>query len=398
MPIYHYTALSENGVLSAGEGVAVSVDALRRELTGRGLLVQRIHQKRSRFGLRRQRVKGEEFLLFNQEFVALIRAGLTIPEALKLASDRPDSPVLSRVLQHVNEEVRGGALLSEACSRHHEIFDGLYLSTIKTGEKTGALAAVLGKYQAYLKRRVALQKTISHAMTYPVFLLLVLGTVLTVLFVFVLPRFVSMYTDFGADLPLPTRVLIMLVDNLPLFLPPLLLLTAAGWIGGRAWMKEEGRRSVMDRFKGRLPVIGEIHQAVAIAQLSRTLATLLSGGTPLVEAIRITQESLANRDKAQALKHVGNLIMEGQSLTHAMRSTHLIPGTALKMIEVGEASGGLDAMLDEVAQFYEEILANKLARMTSLIEPLLMLLMGVVIGGTIIVMYLPIFQIADIVK
>lgn len=398
MPIYLYSALTESGVLAAGEGVATSSDTLRQELVAKGLLVQDIRQKNAGLGLRRKRIKAEEFLLFNQEFVALIRAGLTIPDALKIAADRPDSPMLASLLRHVDEEVHGGALLSEACSRHPEVFDGLYVSAIKTGEKTGVLAAVLEKYQAYLKRRVGLQKTISHAMTYPVFLLLVLGTVLGVLFLFVMPRFVAMYTDFGAELPLPTQILVTLVNNLPFYLPVVLLLGTLGWFAIQAWVKTEAGRLRADHWKGRLPILGKIYQDIAIVQLVRTLATLLSGGTPLVEAMRITQDALTNRAKARALAQAETLVMGGQSLASAMHSTQLMPGTAIKMVEVGEASGGLDAMLEEIAQFYEEILTNKLTRMTALIEPLLMLIMGVMIGGTIIVMYLPIFQIADIVK
>ncbi|MBI2779600.1 MAG: type II secretion system F family protein [Gammaproteobacteria bacterium] len=398
MPIYLYSALTENGVLATGEGVATSNEALRHELVAKGLLVQDIRQKNAGLGLRRKRIKAEEFLLFNQEFVALIRAGLTIPDALKIAADRPDSPMLASLLRHVDEEVHGGALLSEACSRHPEVFDGLYVSAIKAGEKTGVLAAVLEKYQAYLKRRVGLQKTISHAMTYPVFLLLVLGTVLGVLFLFVMPRFVAMYTDFGAELPLPTQILVTLVNNLPFYLPVVLLLGTLGWFAIQAWVKTEAGRLRADHLKGRLPILGKIYQDIAIVQLVRTLATLLSGGTPLVEAMRITQDALTNRAKARALAQAETLVMGGQSLASAMHSTQLMPGTAIKMVEVGEASGGLDAMLEEIAQFYEEILTNKLTRMTALIEPLLMLIMGVMIGGTIIVMYLPIFQIADIVK
>lgn len=398
MPIYCYTAFTENGVLTTGEGVAVSAEGFRQALAGQGLLVQEIRPKRAGLSPRRPRVKAEDFLLFNQEFVALIRAGLTIPEALKLAADRPDQPVLGRILQHVNEAVRGGALLSEACSQHPEVFDGLYLSAIKTGEKTGTLVTVLTKYQAYLKRRAALQKTISHALTYPLFLLLVLGAVLGILFAFVMPRFVGMYTDFGAELPLPTRILVGLVNNLPFYLPVMVLLGVAGWLVLQAWTKTEAGHLCMDRFKERVPLLGGIYRDITISQLARTLSTLLSGGTPLVEAMRITQDALTNRDKAQALGQAGTLVMEGQSLARAMQSTRLMPGTALKMVEVGEASGALDAMLEDIAQFYEEILTHKLARMTALIEPLLMLIMGVMIGGTIIVMYLPIFQIADIVK
>jgi type IV pilus assembly protein PilC len=398
MPVYHYSAITDKGALTVGEWVAASAENLRQNLTEKGLLVQSIRPRRSGLGLRRQPIKAEDFLVFNQNFVSLIRAGLTIPEALKLAADLPDSPILGGILKHVHEEVRRGALLSEACSQHPQVFDNLFVSAIKTGEKTGSLVVVLTKYQAFLKNRLAVQKTISHAMTYPLFLLLVLVVALGVLFAFVMPRFVAMYTDFGAELPLPTRMLIALVDYFPFYLPVLLLLGVSGWLGIRSWATTEGGRFRIDSIKRQVPLYGAFYETTTIAQLARTLSTLLSGGTPLVEAMHVTRGSLASCVKALALGRAETLVMEGQSLARAMQLTQLMPATAVKMIEVGEASGGLDTMLEEIAQFYEEALNAKLARMTALIEPLMMLIMGVMIGGTIIVMYLPIFQIAEIVK
>lgn len=192
MPVFAYIALSSSGVRIQEESVADSEAALRVELAARGLLVQEVKAKRASFGLPARRVQPEEFALFNQEFMALVRAGLTIPDALALASNRPDSPALGKILGRVYEDVRNGVTLSEACASHPEAFERLYLAALRTGEKTGDLAKVLARYQDYLRHRVALRKKLTQAMAYPAFLLVALVLILAVLFLFVMPRFVAM--------------------------------------------------------------------------------------------------------------------------------------------------------------------------------------------------------------
>jgi len=399
MPVYTYTALAENGTRIQGEESALSELTLREDLARRGFMAQELRLKRSGFGLpSRKRIKPESFLLLNQEFTALLRAGLPIPEALRLAADRPDSPQLSQVLRQVEEAVRGGMSLSEACALHSEVFDGLYLAALRTGEKTGSLPQVLAKYQVNLRHRVELMRKVGHALAYPAFLLVTLLVILSVLFVFVLPRFVALYADFGAQLPAPTRALIGVVEMMPYVAPLLVLLGFGGWIFWLRLLRDEAMRIRIDIFKERMPLLGGIYQHTASAQLARTLGTLLSGGTTLVEAMQITAESLPNRYRAKLLNEVRRQVMEGVSLAAAMASTRIMTSTAVKMIEVGEAGGGLEDMLTEVAVFHEEALSNSLTRMMSLIEPILMLLMGVFVGGIIIVMYLPIFYIVDVVK
>lgn len=398
MPLYTYTAFNSQGVRLTGEAAADSEQALRAELAGKGLLVQELKAKRAAIGFGTRRVRPEEFALFNQEFMALIRAGLTIPDALALAANRPDSPNLGRILTRVLEDVRGGALLSDACAHHPEAFERLYLAAVRTGEKTGDLARVLGRYHEYLRHRVALRKKLNQAMAYPVFLLATLGLVLTVLFVFVMPRFVAMYADLGADLPLPTRMLLGVVEYIYIVAPLMLAAVAAGVVGWRRWTATETGRRQVDEIRERLPYVGGLVRIVITAQLARSLSTLLSGGTPLVEALRTAASSVTNRVYLDRLEQVTRQVVEGGSLAQAVRATALMPDMAARMIEVGEASGGLDAMLAEIAQFYEEMLDTRLSRVMTLVEPLLMLLMGVLIGGIIIIMYLPVFHLADIIK
>jgi len=241
-------------------------------------------------------------------------------------------------------------------------------------------------------------RKVGHALAYPAFLLITLLVILGVLFAFVLPRFVSLYADFGAQLPGPTRMLIALVEAMPYVAPVLLALVVGAWSILQRFQRDEVMRVRLDAFKERIPLLGVVYRDTASAQLARTLGTLLSGGTTLVEAMQITAESIPNRYRAKLLNEVRRQVMEGGSLAAAMASTRILSATAIKMVEVGEAGGGLEDMLYEVAVFHEEALANSLTRMMSLIEPILMLLMGVFVGGIIIVMYLPIFYIVDVIK
>jgi type IV pilus assembly protein PilC len=398
VPAFAYVALLPTGVRIREEAVADSESALRADLAQRGLLVQLVREKRSRMGLRAGRVSPEEFALFNQEFMALIRAGLTVPDALALAAKRPDSPALGQMLARVLHDVQNGALLSEACARHPEAFERLYVAALRTGEKTGDLFLVLGRYHDYLKHRVALRKKLAQALAYPLFLLVALGVILAVLFVFVMPRFVAMYADLGTQLPFATRVLMALVERAYFVVPLILAALAAGVWGWRRWTATvDGRRRV-DQIKEGLPFLGELQRIVSAAQLARSLSTLLAGGTPLVDALRTAAGSLSNQLHLDRLEAATQRVIGGESLNRAVRATKLMPETAARMVEVGEASGGLDTMLAEVAQFYEDILDARLARSMALIEPLLMLLMGLIIGGIIIVMYLPIFRMAEVIK
>lgn len=399
MPIYTYIALNPQGQRIENEAAATSAEELRQNLSQQGLLVQQLREKRDLLAFRRRRsVSPEAFLLFNQELLALIRAGLTIPEALKLSANRPESPSLTQTLTRVADEVRQGASLSEACGRHPEVFEGPYLAALRTGEKTGEMARVLEKYQGYLRQRVALQRKVSQALAYPAFLLVTLAVILLVLFVFVLPRFVSLYADFGAQLPLPTRILIGIVDLLPYLLPLLIAGVIGFWSAWRRWKKLPSVQRRLEAIKEGLPLFGSIYREAASAQIARALSSLMAGGTPLVEAMRITAQSLTSPAHAERLLQATREVTEGKGLAAALRGKALLPETAIRLVEVGEASGGLDRMLDEAAQFHEESLSHRLTRMMALIEPILMLLMGVLVGGIIIVMYLPIFYIVDVIK
>jgi type IV pilus assembly protein PilC len=399
MPQYQYTALAQNGALVAGETAAASADVLQAELDAIGLRVQQIRVKRDWMkAWQRGKVRADEFVQLVQELLSLMRAGLPLPEALALAADRPAEPLLAQVLGRVLKDVREGALFSQACAAHPDIFDAMFIAALRTGEKTGEMPAVLARHLEFLRRRAALGKKISQALAYPVFLLVVLGVILGVMFVFVMPRFVSMYASFDAKLPAPTQLLLSAVTYSPVIVLACCALGAAALFGWRSYSaKPEGRLKI-DQWKLRAPLAGDAVRTAAVAHLARSLATLLAGGTSLVEALRIVQESFSNRAFAQRVAEAAESVTQGESFAKAARAAGLMPETAVKMLQVGEASGGLDRMLGEIAQYYEEVLENRLGRVMALVEPMLVLLMGLMIGGIIIVMYLPIFSLAEVIR
>jgi len=399
MPQYHYSALSHNGALIAGEGAAASSQDLQTELESLGLRVQRIRLKRQWRALwRRGAVRPQAFLLLVQELVSLTRAGLPLPDVLALAADRPGEPALAHVLGRVLKDVRAGLLLSQACAVHPDVFDGLFLAALRTGEKTGELPAVLARYQEFLRRQVALREKISQALAYPMFLLLALLVILGVMFAFVMPRFVSMYANFDAQLPLPTRWLLVVVEHFPWLALATLAVGLPSLWAWRALAARPAGRLRIDHWKLRVPLLAGAVRTAALAHLARSLATLLAGGTPLVEALRTVHESFPNRAYALKLVAVTAQVTQGESLARAMRAAQVMPETALKMLQVGEASGSLERMLAEMALYYEEALEARMARLMALIEPALVLLMGLMIGGIIIVMYLPIFNLAEVIR
>ncbi len=400
MPLYYYKALSDTGTQVSGSVVARSPELLARDLQKQGLLVREIRATRTfpRIGFSRGRVKGEDFLAMNQELSTLLKAGLTVPDALDQVRDRPGQDVLADTLARVLDDVRHGTQLSQACSRYPEVFDSLYVWALKTAEQTGDLIAAIDHYLIHASRRLELRKKFSQAMTYPAFLLVTLVVVLGVLFVFVLPRFVSLYAGLGAKLPLPTRVVIHAVELLPVLAPALAIVAAAAWLVYRRWTATAEGRLRADRIKERIPGLGPARRMLATVHATRTLGAFLAGGTPLVAAMRATSEALSDRACAERMHRAAELVSEGSSLAAASAQAELLPPKANKLIAVGEASGTLDVAMENVADFYEGILDRRMNRMVTLIEPALMLFIGVFIGGIILVMYLPVFGMAEIIR
>lgn len=398
MPVFEYKAITESGQTLVGQEVAASKSALAQQFQNKGMFLQSARPVRIRLSkIHRSKVGTDEFLLFNQEFIALLKAGLTIPESLELVARGHDDSKLRQTLAKLKTEVTEGQALSDACKHYPEIFPPLYITTLRIGEKSGTLKEVLAHYQKTLSQQAHIRGIVKQAMIYPLFLFITLVAIMTILFVFVLPRFVQLYTDIGATLPLPTQIIVNLVETMAWWLPAAIGTFIVGFLIWRSWLKAPSGRLKWDGLKFKIPVIGSILKQYAQVHLVRSLAMLLQSGTPLLDALTTIGSSFTNRFFAHSIEASAQLLSSGTNLAQSMKQQHILPDSALKMIEVGEASGALADMLLEIASYFDNLLETRLNRMATLIEPIMMLIMGVMIGGTIIIMYLPIFYMAEVV-
>lgn len=385
-----------NGRVFSHVEAAGTVDEARQKLADRGLFVYSVKSRSSLvsgfFGFRKERkIGGNDFLILNQQFNTLIKAGLPILRSLDLLATRATAPKLRPILTQIRDRVREGKSLSEAVDEAG-VFSKVYSTAILAGEKSGNLSGVLDYYIAYQRVSTGVKKRIIASLVYPALLIFVAVVIVTYLVTAVVPKFALLYNDLGVDLPGPTRLLINItVGYRYYFLAGLLLLILAG-IGVFFWSRSEQGGVASDRLLFRTPVIGDTLLKFQVAQFCRTLATLLTGGTPLVAALGTSSESITSPLLKGTVGQSTQMVREGESLHTALSASHVMPDMALDMIEVGESSGALAPMLNSVAEFYEEEVSIRLAALVSLIEPLLLVFMGALVAFILISLYLPIFS------
>src|ERR1700732_3230154 len=384
-----------NGRVFSHIEAAGSVAEARQKLADRGLYVYAVDQRnRLLSGMlkRRERsVGGSEFLILNQQFNTLIKAGLPILRALDLLADRASSPRLRPVISQIPHRVREGKSLSEAVTEAG-VFSKVYATAILAGEKSGNLSGVLDFYIAYQKVSTGVRKKILATLVYPALLLIMATIIVSYLVTAVIPKFAMLYNDLNVALPAPTRLLIALtVDYRYLFLSAVAALLLCG-VGVYFWSRTDEGGTVFDRLKFRLPVVGDTLLKFQVAQFSRTLATLLSGGTPLVAGLQPSSDAISSRLVRSAVTEATQMVREGESLHGALASKGVMPPLALDMIEVGESSGALAPMLTSVAEFYEEEVSLRLGALVAIIEPVILVFMGGLVAFILISLYLPIFS------
>ncbi|MDP2383491.1 MAG: type II secretion system F family protein [Nitrospirota bacterium] len=376
---------------------------VRSKLEGQGFLIFRLQRQggtTAGLGLG-GRAFGKlplgEFLVFNQELLALVKAGLPVLRVWDLLIERSNHAGFQQSLRTVRQDIRGGASASEALARHPAHFSELYIATIKAGEQSGNLAEVLQRFIAYLKLMIGLRQKVSKALAYPAFLVLVGIAVIGFLLTYVVPTFVSVYAETSKSLPPATQLLLDVVTGGKAYLVPGFAgLVILGLIG-RAYYATSAGRLVVDRLVLRVPIVGPIFVKHYTVQLTRTLATILAGGTPLVEALSIARGAISNRYVSVGVAGTVAEIREGTTLAAALDRPKVFPKLAVEMLSVGEETGSLPTMLHDVAEFYEGDLDLQLTQLTTWIEPVLLLIMGVLVGTIVIVMYLPVFQMAGAV-
>src|SRR5713101_5578686 len=382
-------------VFSHVEAAGTQAEA-RQKLADRGLYVYSVENRSSVLsGFLRQsnsrQVGGSDFLILNQQFNTLIKAGLPILRALDLLTDRAANPRLRPIIGQVRDRVREGKSLSEAV-QESGVFSKVYSTAILAGEKSGNLSGVLDYYIAYQRVSTGVRKKILASLVYPALLISVAIIIVTYLVTAVIPKFALLYRDLNVELPGPTRLLIALtVDYRFIFLGVMALMAVVA-AGVFLWSRTAEGGVVFDRFKFRLPVIGDTLLKFQVAQFSRTLSTLLTGGTPLVAGLQTASDAITSKLLRSTVDQATQMVREGESLHGALASKGIVPELALDMIEVGESSGALSPMLNSVAEFYEEEVNLRLTALVSLIEPLLLIFMGLLIAFILISLYLPIFS------
>jgi type IV pilus assembly protein PilC len=375
--------------------------ALRKNLEDQGFFVFEVKRKPLQFlfekGLKRRRIDNRSLLTFNQEMLVLIKAGMPIMQVLDTILERHGTGKLPEILLQVREDVKGGAALSASLEKHGRIFPQLYIASIRAGERTGDLPTTIRRYIAYLKRVDTLRKKVVSALFYPTILVVFAFIAITLLLLYVVPTFSRVYTDAGSQLPLPTQMLIGFTSFLRRFLPFGILLAIGGVAAYRTWVGTESGRYTVDRFKLTVPYAGDVFVKYAVSGFTRTLATVLGSGIPIIESLRMCIGTLDNRYMEKRLFDAVRFIEDGGRLSTALERIYIMPPLALRMLGVGETTGALEDMLIDISEYLEEELEERMHILTTAIEPIIMLVMGVVIGIIIIAMYLPVFKIAGTV-
>jgi len=403
MPIFKCKLGDETGKIVEKEIEASDANSLKESLEREGWLLFSLAEKRITLpsAIRMPgtgRVKISNFIIFNQELVALLKAGLPLLTSLVTLSEKEENSYFKELLSRVADEVKKGAPLSEALEGAPRVFNKLYISSIKAGEKSGELGTNISRYISYAKRVEELKKKFVSASIYPLILLSVAAIVIMFLILYVVPSFSQVFIDSGTELPVPTRILIGLTDFIT---SNILIIAILAFISYPFFLMAKKRPEVgrwVDIMKLKIPWIGETLKKYSIAKFCRTLATLLKSGEPLVTAIALSAGTLDNSHMEGSILLASERVKEGGSLADSLEETGLVPSTALKMIMVGESSGALDEMFENVAELFEEEVDRRLDLVTTAIEPILMLIMGLVVAFIVVAMYLPIFNLAGAVR
>src|SRR5262245_18312391 len=344
----------------------------------------------------RSAIPSREFLIFNQELATLLRAGMPLVQSLDLLKSRIQSPVFRSVLNDVHERVRSGSALSDAFASHANRFPSVYTASLGAGERSGNLDAVLRRFVEYSKIVATIKRKTISALIYPAILITLATILVSIIVLKVVPAFSDFYESFNAQLPLMTRVIVRISDfalnNFWLLTLGLILAAAAVVM----WSRQPGQKARLDRWLLSVSMLGDVAAKFASSQMSRTLSTLLGGGLPLVNALDIAARSVGNRFIAGELDVVAARVREGSSFAGALEARRVFPEVAVKMAEVGESTGALQDMLNTVADFYDEEISTNMERFVTLVEPILLVVMGIVIAGLLLALYMPLFQLGSV--
>jgi type IV pilus assembly protein PilC len=399
MPVFRWEAKTGGGEVRKGEMEAQNAEAVSTALRRQGLTPDKVKTKPREikisipgFG---DKVKDKDIVIFTRQFATMIDAGLPLVQCLEILTEQADNKTLGKTLEAVKTDVEGGASYAEALEKHPKIFDQLYVNMVHAGETGGILDTILNRLSAYMEKAMSLKKKVKAAMVYPLVTLSVAVLVVSILMVFVIPKFADMFTGMGGQLPYITQIVINMSHFAASWKMGILVMILIG-IGFllRRYYKTEGGQRRIDSLILRLPVLGPLVRKVSVAKFTRTLGTMLSSGVPLLDALEICAKTSGNKVVEDAVFVTKDSITEGKTIAEPLEETGVFPPMVVQMISVGEATGALDSMLSKIADFYDDEVDTAVDALTSLMEPMMMVFLGGAVGFVVIAMYLPIFKMA----
>jgi type IV pilus assembly protein PilC len=394
MPVYAYRGKSRAGVEVRGEREADTKQALLAALRREQISPLMVKEKGKELSLPKfgGKVKTKELALFTRQFSVMIDAGLPLVQCLEALAQQQENKVFAGVLQAVRTEVEGGSTLAYAMSQHPKVFDSLYTNMIAAGEAGGILDTILQRLSSYIEKAVKLKRAVQSAMVYPVAVLSIAAGVIILILWKVVPIFVNLFASLDAGLPLPTRIVIAasnFVGRYIIFMVPAFV--ALGYAFRRYYQTPAGRMMV-DRLMLKVPVLGDVLRKIAVARFSRTLSTLITSGVPILEGLAITARTAGNAVIEKAIMETRTSVEQGKTIVEPLRESGVFPTMVTQMVAVGEQTGALDNMLTKVAEFFEDEVDAAVADLLTAIEPIMILVLGVIVGGVVISMYLPLFS------
>jgi len=398
MPVYQWVGKNRKDEVQKGEVEAVSEEAVKAQLTRQRITPTKVKKKPKdlfeNVSFLQPKVKERDVILFARQFSTMIDAGLPIIQCLDILYSQQGNATFKKMLKEIKESVEGGATLAEALKKFPKQFDSLFVNMIAAGEAGGILDGILRRLAAYMEKAAKLKSQVKGAMTYPIVTLIIAVVVLAVILVFVIPVFEEMFADFGGELPVPTQIVVAMSDMVKSKIVYIIIGLFLFTIAFKKFHGTEKGRDIVDSLLLKIPVFGDLLRKVAVAKFTRTMGTMLASGVAILEALDIVAKTAGNKTVEKAIYSVRKGIAEGRTMADPLAQSGVFPSMVCQMISVGESTGALDAMLGKIADFYDEEVDQAVENLTALIEPFMLVFLGVTIGGLVIAMYLPIFKMA----
>jgi len=402
MAVFLYTGKTRTGVPQKGEIEATDRAAATALLRQRQLLVTSLRPKPKDIQLKIPgiggKIKEQEVVIFTRQFATMIDAGLPLVQCLDILSRQAENKEFAKVIGQVKTDVESGDSLADALRKHPKVYGNFYVNMVEAGEAGGMLDSILARLAAYMEKAAALKSEVRGAMVYPAVIVSIAILVVVFLLIYVIPVFAEMFDSFGGTLPAPTRFVMYLSDLVQAYILYAVPLVVALFLLFKRFYRTDKGRLVVDKLVLKFPVFGPLVQKVAVAKFTRTLGTLISSGVPIIDALEITARTAGNKVVEGAVLSLITSIKEGETIAEPLSREAIFPPMVVQMIEVGESAGALDAMLNKIADFYDEEVDTAVKALTKLMEPMLMVFLGAVVGGMVVAMYLPIFKIAGAVE